>query len=76
MPEPQRSALQEAYPLLRFFTFSHLKEPLQSISRPFCDLAYEVAARVPNGDSWSAPETAVAIRKLLEAKDAAVRATL
>jgi len=56
--------------IVKFFAFDHLPERLQSISRPFRDLAEEVAAR---GDN---PETTVALRKLLEAKDAAIRAAL
>lgn len=59
------------YPELRFFAYDHLKEPLRSVSKPFGDLAHDVAAR--GGD---AAETQVALRKLLEAKDAAVRAAL
>lgn len=57
--------------VLRFFSYSHLPAHLQAISRPFCDLANEVAARAPGN-----AETTVALRKLLEAKDAAVRASL
>lgn len=56
--------------VLKYFAFAHLPERLQSISKPFHDLAQEVAARADN------PETTVALRKLLEAKDAAVRAAL
>lgn len=56
--------------VLKFFAYSHLPERLQLISKPFHDLAHVVAARADN------PETTVAIRKLLEAKDAAVRAAL
>jgi hypothetical protein len=57
--------------VLKFFAYSHLPEKLQEISRPFCDLAQQVAARAPDNQ-----ETTVALRKLLEAKDAAVRAAL
>lgn len=57
--------------VLRYFDFSHLPAPLQDVSRPFRDLAHEVANRNPNNQ-----ETTVALRKLLEAKDAAVRASL
>ncbi len=54
--------------VLRHFRFNHLPEPLQEASRPFAALAVSVA------DSCSGPEATVALRKLLEAKDAAVRA--
>lgn len=62
--------LSEAKHVLQYFEFSHLPERLQVISKPFHDLAQEVAIRAEN------PETTVALRKLLEAKDAAVRAAL
>jgi hypothetical protein len=57
--------------VLRFFGYSHLPEQLQDVSRPFAELAQRVAERAP-----SSQETTVALRKLLEAKDAAVRAVL
>lgn len=57
--------------VLQFFQWSHLPEHLQEISMPFYNLAYEVADRRPQS-----PETTVALRKLLESKDAAVRAGL
>lgn len=57
--------------VLKFFVYDHLPPHLQEISRPFSNLANECATRSPNS-----PETTVALRKLLEAKDAAVRAAL
>lgn len=57
--------------VLKFFAFEHLPPKLQDISKPFCDLAKAVADRAPDNQ-----ETTVALRKLLEAKDAAVRAAL
>lgn len=56
-------------PILQFFTFDHLPEHLQGVSRPFCLLAEEIVQNLPDG-----PERSVALRKLLESKDAAVRA--
>lgn len=56
--------------VLKFFAFGRLPPHLQTVSRPFSELAYQVAERADN------PETTVALRKLLEAKDAAVRAIL
>lgn len=63
--------------VLRFFAFDHLPERLQEISRPFAELAVSIAGRTL-GELTPAdgPETTVALRKLLEAKDAAVRAAL
>lgn len=57
--------------LLRFFAYEHLPAHLQDVSKPFCDLAHKVAH-----ESNDPREATVAIRKLLEAKDAAVRAAL
>jgi hypothetical protein len=57
--------------LLRYFEFEHLPDDLQDVSRPFCLLAHDVARSLPDG-----PETTVCVRKLLEAKDCAVRAAL
>jgi hypothetical protein len=42
---------------------------LQRVSLPFADLADAIEATIPRN-----PERTVALRKLLEAKDAAVRA--
>lgn len=57
--------------VLKFFSYTHLPDHLQGISRPFCELAHEVAMRAPQNQ-----ETTIALRKLLEAKDAAIRAML
>lgn len=57
--------------VLKFFAYAHLPPHLQEISKPFCDLAEMTADRAP-----ASQETTVALRKLLEAKDAAVRAVL
>lgn len=61
----------QAAQLLEYFTYDHLPENLQSVSKPFYKLAHEVANRSPNN-----LETVNALRKLLESKDAAVRAAL
>lgn len=57
--------------MMKWFAFSHLPEHLQSVSKPFHDLAECVCENIDPG-----PERTVALRKLLEAKDAAVRAKL
>ena len=57
--------------IIQFFHFGHLPTHLQEVSRPFADLATMVVARLPRN-----PERTVALRKLLEAKDAAVRASI
>lgn len=56
--------------VLSFFAYEHLPPFMQAVSRPFCELAHVVATGSNN------PETTIALRKLLESKDAAVRAAL
>lgn len=55
---------------MQFFSYLHLPDRLQEVSRPFSDLACQILMLPRN------PERTVALRKLLEAKDAAVRAAL
>ena len=58
--------------LLKFFAYDHLKnEQLQEVSSQFAHLADWIDANLPES-----AESMVALRKLLEAKDAAVRAAL
>lgn len=58
--------------ILRYFEYEHLPSTkLQAISQMFYDLAHKVDAQLPE-----CAESTVALRKLLEAKDAAVRAAL
>ncbi len=57
--------------LLEFFKYEHLPERLQEVSKPFCELARSMAHGLPGS-----AETTVCLRKLLEAKDCAVRASL
>jgi len=58
-------------PILRYFAFDHLPQPLRAVSEPFHTLAHGLVASLPRS-----PERTVALRKLLESKDAAVRAAL
>jgi len=55
--------------MLQFFAYDHLPEHLQPISMPFSHLANAVVDNLPEN-----PERTVCLRKLLEAKDCAVRA--
>lgn len=57
--------------MLRWFEYSHLPDHLQDVSRPFGELAQRLCDTIPGG-----PERTVALRKLLESKDAAVRAVI
>ena len=58
--------------ILEFFKFEHLPPKMQETSRPFCELA----AQVDSIETRHQAEKATALRKLLEAKDAAVRCML
>lgn len=58
-------------PILRYFHYSHLPPVLQAASKPFCDLARHIVETLPRN-----AERTVALRKLLEAKDAGVRANV
>lgn len=57
--------------IVQFFAFGHLPPHLQAISKPFAELADQIVATLPRN-----PERTVALRKLLESKDAAVRAAV
>lgn len=57
--------------LLQFFAWGHLPLPMQEVSRPFGELAAKIDDTLPDN-----PEKTVALRKLLEAKDCAVRAVI
>lgn len=57
--------------LLQFFAYDHLPMELRGVSRPFHEVAYRMADTLPPG-----PEATTALRKLLEAKDCAVRAVI
>jgi hypothetical protein len=61
----------EQEPILQFFAYDHLPAVLQAISQPFGELAGLIVSTLPRN-----PERTVALRKLLEAKDAAVRSKL
>lgn len=58
-------------PIMQFFTTVHLPQQLKEVARPFAELANTIVMTLPRN-----PERTVALRKLLEAKDAAVRASI
>lgn len=69
--------MEEPEPILQFFKYDHLPPAMQEVSKPFCELAKSIAGT----GEWRLglprnAERSVALRKLLEAKDAAVRATI
>ena len=57
-------------PIMQFFGYDHLPMSVRLVSKAFHDLAHEMLKLPRNA------ERSVALRKLLEAKDAAVRAAL
>jgi hypothetical protein len=58
-------------PIMQFFEYAHLPSELAIVSKQFHGLAHELVTNLPRN-----PERTVALRKLLEAKDAAVRAKI
>jgi hypothetical protein len=58
-------------PILKYFAFGHLPPHLQLVSQPFATLAHRMVQDLPPG-----PELSAGLRKLMEAKDCAVRAAL
>ena len=57
--------------LMQFFDYAHLKPEFQAVSKPFGELAQHIVETLPSN-----AERTVALRKLLEAKDCAVRAAV
>lgn len=60
-----------AAPILQYFKYEHLPEPLRDVSAAVCEVARRLDATLPEGAEKSA-----GLRKLLEAKDCFVRAAL
>lgn len=58
-------------PMLQFFDYAHLREDLQAKSKPFGMIAQWMVDTLPRN-----PERSMALRKLMEAKDCAVRASI
>lgn len=57
--------------LMQYFAYKHLPEHLQHVSKPFGDLAKRLYDGLPHDE-----ELNFCLRKLLEAKDCAVRCQL
>lgn len=60
-----------ASPIMKYFQYEHLPAHLQEVSKPIGDLARQMDDSLPDG-----AEKSTGLRKLLEAKDALVRAKL
>ncbi len=69
--------LSGMFPVLKYFSYDHLPEPLRGISEQCHALAWTMA-QIPTPEPGPAnrPEIAAGLRKLLEAKDCFVRAAL
>lgn len=57
--------------LLQFFQYDHLPAHLAAVSKPFCDLAHQIDV-----EHCENSEKTECLRKLLEAKDCAVRSAM
>ena len=67
----EMAELQPINPIMKFFAYGHLPENLKAVSKPYSDMAEHLDGVLPDS-----AEKSVALRKLLESKDAAVRAAL
>lgn len=70
--EEKKEAALKRFSILKFFAWDHLPVDLQLISQGFSDVAWDMALRPVENPA----ELAAGLRKLLEAKDCAVRAAL
>lgn len=57
--------------IMEFFSYEHLPEDLQTVSKPVGELARKMESELPHN-----AEKAAGLRKLLEAKDCFVRAKI
>lgn len=70
------------FDILKYFKYEHLPEHLQSVSKPFSDLANDIVDRFCEIEAQavenqpSIAETVAGLRKLLEAKDCIVRSLI
>jgi hypothetical protein len=70
-PETMTVRFVELDQVFQFFAYAHLPERLQAVSKRFYELAEWQVLTLPRN-----PERTKALNKLLESKDAAVRAAL
>lgn len=71
-PEEKLIDLLQHFPILKYFEYGHLPEHLQSVSKPFAEIAIQMVQQ----GATTKFETEAGLRKLLEAKDCFVRASL
>lgn len=63
--------MKKEHDLIQFFSYSHLPEHMQATSKMFNDVAIRIDDEIADNC-----EKTTALRKLLEAKDCAVRAKI
>lgn len=68
LPHVVTEQIKPPTPLLKFFKYEHLPEPLRTISQSVSELAHLMDKALPDG-----AEKTTGLRKLLEAKDCFVR---
>lgn len=71
MTEETAERLNQRYPVLRYFEHAHLPLDLRPVAVAFYNMAWDLAETLPY-----TTETSAGLRKLLEAKDCMVRASL
>jgi hypothetical protein len=77
--ETAESKKLETFKILKYFKYQHLPPHLQAISKPFSDLAHEIADRymeIGKENNFDIAETIAGLRKVLEAKDCIVRSVI
>ena len=70
-PQEAAGAHESTEEIMQYFSYEHLPERLQPFSKPICDAARWMDETLPDCE-----EKRVGLRKLLEAKDCAVRAAV
>jgi hypothetical protein len=68
-------SLETLYPILKFFRYDHLPPHLRLVAKGSADLAFEMVRSCHKPEAMT-HELSAGLRKLLEAKDAFVRAAL
>lgn len=63
--------MEEPNHILKYFEYNHLPPVLQGVSKPFYEMAHLMVNSLP-----ACAERSAGLRKLLEAKDCAVRAAI
>jgi hypothetical protein len=69
--QSETDAAARRYPILRWFSSTHLPPELQAIAEPIAKIAWDAALNMN-----PSPEVSAGLRKLLEAKDCLVRGAL